>query len=391
MDSIKNREMLLIRTALDELNRGLRLGTLTVLVGILPGLAWSSSGTEGAAFLDIPVGAGPAAMGAAYTALATNAYAPTWNPAGLGRLTGTEVSAQYLSYLQSMNYEYLSGVFPLNIQGSETHRGIGFSMQYLGSGDINRTDINPDGTPVNNGNPIGTFSSHYASYNMSYGQTLSEKLAVGVTGKLINASIDDVSANAYAADFGALYKAGDKVQLGASLVNVGTQLKFISEGDSLPMAFKAGAAYQPNSACLMSAEAEIEKNGLASFHTGTEWRPIEMVSLRVGYRTDTLNGLSPLAGFSTGLGLHVWGQEFAYAWTPYSDLGDTQYFSLLIHFGATEARRNLIQYQTIKTHRTVQGGPAEASEPEYQQLMQLLTSDDSHMAETPKAAGSVER
>src|SRR5450631_2020075 len=51
---------------------------------------WASAGTEGASFLDIPVGAGPAALGSAYTALATNAYAPVWNPAGLGMLNGNE-------------------------------------------------------------------------------------------------------------------------------------------------------------------------------------------------------------------------------------------------------------------------------------------------------------
>ena len=39
----------------------------------------ASSGSEGAAFLDIPVGAGPAALGASYTALANDAYAATWN------------------------------------------------------------------------------------------------------------------------------------------------------------------------------------------------------------------------------------------------------------------------------------------------------------------------
>ena len=49
-----------------------------------PVRSWASSGTEGASFLDIPVGAEPAALGSAYTALATNAYAPVWNPAGLG-------------------------------------------------------------------------------------------------------------------------------------------------------------------------------------------------------------------------------------------------------------------------------------------------------------------
>jgi hypothetical protein len=355
----------------------------------IPG--WASAGTEGASFLDIPVGAGPAALGAAYTALATNAYAPTWNPAGLGSLSGTEVAAQHLSYLESMNYEYLSIVHPLNFQNSDTKRGIGFSMQYLGSGDINRTDIDSGGNEIDN---LGTFSSHYASYNLSYGQTLSEKLSVGLTGKLINASIDDVSANAYAADLGALYRANEQVQLGASLVNMGTQLKFISEGDSLPMAFKIGGAYQPNSRYLVSAEGVYEKNGLASFHTGFQWRPIEMVSLRAGYRTDTLSGLSPLAGFSTGLGLHVWGQEFAYAWTPYGDLGDTQYFSLLIHFGAAaEEKQNLIQYQSIKQHRSVQGSDwnqkgkshasDEATEPEYQQLMQLLSAgEDGHKTQT---------
>jgi hypothetical protein len=45
--------------------------------------AHAASGTKGAAFLDIPVCAGPAALGSAYTALSNDAYAPVWNPAGL--------------------------------------------------------------------------------------------------------------------------------------------------------------------------------------------------------------------------------------------------------------------------------------------------------------------
>jgi len=368
-----------------------RNGIVALSLFLVPSLSQASSGTEGASFLDIPVGAGPAALGSAYTAMATDAYAPTWNPAGLGRLTGTEVAAQHLSYLDSMNYEYLSFVHPLNAPGSEIKRGIGFSMQYLGSGDINRTDIDSSGNPVNGGNPIGTYSSHYASYNASYGQSLTDKLAVGLTGKLINAKIDDVSANAYAADLGALYQAHEKVQLGATLVNMGTQLKFINEGDSLPMAFKAGAAYRPDRRTLVTVEGALPKNGLASFHTGGEWRPMEIVSLRAGYRTDTLKGLSPLAGFSTGLGLHVWGQEFAYAWTPYGDLGDTQYFSLLIHFGARdEAKRNLIQYQAIKGHydKNKDRTADLAAEPEYQQLMQLLSDDETHTAMAHEGNGA---
>jgi len=342
--------------------------------------AFASAGTQGASFLEIPVGAGPAAMGGAYTALAANAYAPTWNPAGLGRLSGTEMAAQHLSYLESMNYEFLSMVHPFGGQESATKRGIGFSVQYLGSGEINHTDIDASGVPINNGNALGTFSSHFASYNMSYGQTLTPRMAVGLTAKWINAEINDVSANAYAADVAALYHASDHVELGASLVNMGTSLKFISAGENLPMAFKAGGALRIDSHYVLSAEGVYEKNDLASFHMGAEWRPLEMVSVRAGYRTDTLKGLSPLAGFSTGCGLHLWGQEFAYAWTPYGDLGDTQYFSLLIHFGsANEIRQNLIQYQRIKSPRTVRQG-APGSDPEYQQLMQLMSAEDTHTA-----------
>lgn len=336
---------------------------------------WASAGTEGAAFLDIPVGAGPAALGSAYTALATNAYAPVWNPAGLARLSGNELAGQHLSYLESMHYEHVSFVHPFaKGRESNTQRGLGFSVQYLGSGDMTGSD--------DTGALTGDFSSYYASYNLAYGQTLTNKLALGVTGKMITAKIDDVTAKAFAADLGGLYRMNDKFQLGASLVNVGSKLKFLSEGDSLPLAFKLGGAFQPNSRYLATSEVVYRKSGPASFHVGGQWRPMEAVSLRMGYKTDTLKELSALAGFSAGLGIHMWGQELAYAWAPYGELGDTQYISLLVRFGAEEeSKRNLIQYQKIKQHRTVRDqNKKDDMEPEYQQLMQLLSDDDSNLA-----------
>ena len=166
-------------------------------------------------------------MGSAYSALATDAYAPTWNPGGLGFLNDTEFAAQHLSYLDSIHYEYFSLVHPLATSLLPSmHGGLGFSMQYLGSGDITQTD--------NNGNFLGSYTSHWASYNFSYGQGLSDKLALGITGKWINAGIADVSANAYAVDFGGLYKYSEKINLAATLTNVGTKLTFLNSGDSLP-------------------------------------------------------------------------------------------------------------------------------------------------------------
>jgi len=357
------------------------IAVLSLSVAFSSSKVMASAGTEGASFLDIPVGAGPAALGSAYTALAANAYAPVWNPAGLGFVNGTELAGQHLSYLESINYEYLSAVHAFDKpRDSNTTRGIGISAQYLGTGDIPKTDVQ-NGSPVD----LGSFSSYYGAYNLSYGQTLTDKLAVGVTGKLISAKIDDVSANAYAADLGTLYKMNDKLNLAATVTNLGTKLKFISEGDSLPMSFHLAAAYQPSSHYLVTSEGVYEENGLASFRAGAQWRPLEAIALRAGYRTDTLKGLDALAGVSAGIGITAWGQELAYAWVPYGDLGNTQYFSLLVRFGEQEEeRRNLIHYQTIKKHRTAQGDKA-ISEPEYQQLMQLLSDDDTHTAQVGHA------
>ena len=343
--------------------------------------AQASTGTAGADFLAIPVGAEPAALGSAYTALATNAYSPDWKPGGIGFLQDNEMAGQHLSYLESINYEFLSFVHPFgdSSEGS-THRGIGFSAQYMGSGDISGMDIN--------GNPTGTFTSHYGSYNLAYGQTLTDKLSLGLTGKWINAQIDDVSANAYGADLGSLYRATDKLQLAATLNNIGSKLTFLSDGDSLPMSFHVGGAYKLSSHFLVTTEGVYSKSAPASFHAGGEWRPIEAMSLRAGYRTDTLDGLNALAGFSTGIGLHVWGQELAYAWEPYGDLGNTQYFSFLARFGGhEEEKQNLIQYQTIKTHRSAKSDET-VTEPEYQQLMQLLSDSDAHVAQVQHSNSS---
>src|SRR5438128_404090 len=76
----------------------LRIFCGVALCFILPKAGWGFSGTEGASFLEIPVGARPAALGDAYTALATDAYAPLYNPAGLGFSRQTELAGQHISY-----------------------------------------------------------------------------------------------------------------------------------------------------------------------------------------------------------------------------------------------------------------------------------------------------
>ncbi len=287
----------------------------------------AAPGTNGADFLNIPVGAEPASMGAAYSALASNAYAPTWNPGGLGTVETNQIAAQHLSYLESIHYEHVGFVHPF-----QKGRALGVSVQYLGVPDVSATDIS--------GNSNGSFSSHYGAYSMSYGQAVSSKLSLGATGKIVEAKLDNVSASAFAADFGTLYQATQKLTLAGVLKNVGTPLTFLNQKDPLPLAIHLGGAYLATPKLTVALEGVFRQTEQASLHSGVEWRPVDPISLRAGYRTNTVKGLSPLAGFTMGMGIKFLGQTFSYAWVPLDDLGNTQYISVLIQMGSSRDMRH---------------------------------------------------
>ena len=333
----------------------------------------ASAGADSADFLRIPVGAEAASLGSAYSALAENAYATTANPAGLGFLDSTQLAGQHLVYLESIHYEYLGFAHP-------THKGegLGASIQYLGSGDISGTDAT--------GTPTGDFSTSFSAYSLSYGRTLNSKLSLGLAAKWVHAALSDVTANAFALDLGSLYHVRNNLTLAAVLTNVGTKLTFLNDSNSLPLTFKAGLAYRPARQWTTLLEGWYEKTGEKSAHLGLEYRPLPLLQLRMGYRTDTLKELSPLAGLTAGMGLELWGQEFAYAWVPLGELGNTHYFSFLMHFGQGDReRRNLIRYNPLRSHRKAQGNGEENQDSE--QLMLLLEEKDkTHVTESTNNA-----
>ena len=69
-------------------------------------------GTSAAAFLEIGVGARALALGGAFTALANDASALYWNPAGLIQLNSISVSANHTDWLAETNFEYFGLVLP---------------------------------------------------------------------------------------------------------------------------------------------------------------------------------------------------------------------------------------------------------------------------------------
>jgi len=330
-------------------------------------LCWSASGTEGASFLDIPVGGAPAALGSAYTAQANDAYAPVWNPAGLGFLHTVEFAGMHLSYIGPIHYEYAGLVVPFgkDREGELGPAGLGVSIQYLGTGDLDARDIN--------GIPDTPFTSAFGSYSLAYGQKIGDQFSLGATAKVIKERIADASASAFGTDFGLMYRPDSTLSLGTVLANLGSGVRFVNESDPLPLAIRFGGTCQLTPRWDISAEGVYRKTGLLSGGVGLEWRYGQNFSFRGGYNTAHIKELGAASGVTAGLGLFFWGQEFAYAWVPVGDLGQTHYFSIVFRLSSSprpdKPRLKTPEYEDLEDMKI--------DEPNrHEKLFDLLKDDD---------------
>lgn len=292
-------------------NKLLTMG-LPLLLLSMPSFA--QSGSNSAAFLDIPIGGRPAALGGAYSALASDAYAPVWNPAGLPRVGRSQVAATHLFYLQDMSSDYFSVVVPF-----KGRHGFGVSTQFLRSGDIPATD--------SLGRPIGAVRANYSAFTLAYGLTLNSRWSVGVAPKAVVASLDHDTAAAYAADAGVSFLATPRLRFGAVVANMGTSLG----RDALPAAVRFGGAYEAFGGILGTAELCHAFSGVTDVRGGVEWTIYPGFSLRVGAHGH--GGEEQWRSFAGGIGFAVLGQELDYAWVPEGSLGSTHFITLVAGFG----------------------------------------------------------
>lgn len=290
----------------------------------------SGAGTTAAPFLKIGMGARATGMGGAFGAVADNADAIFWNPAGLAGLEKPELSMGFIKYFQDVNVGNIA--YTRKIED----RTFGIGATYLSVPDIARRGLNDSSGIVPD---LGTFNASDLAVSLAYARknafkSLIDRLDTGVALKFIRSAIDDASAVAMAVDAGALYHATDRVNLAFAVQNLGTSMKFKDERDPLPLNLKAGLAYRPVNRFVVAAELNeylIDQKFYASL--GGEYWLRDAFALRGGYRFgyDTSN-LGAAAGLSAGFGLKVAGLGVDYAFLPFGDLGNTHRFGFWIQF-----------------------------------------------------------
>ncbi len=302
--------------------------------------------TAGSTQLLIPLTARSVGVGAGLTAGLSNASGLEglfFNPANLTSNTGTNVLFSRTEYVADIGINYFG------VAQRFGSNQIGLTISTFDFGEIPvQTETNPEITDV-------TYTADYTTVSASYARDFTDRIAAGVTLKLVSETIDDVSANGLAFDAGINYVVGESgLRFGVSLQNFGPAknysgtglTRFVSlpeqssaaqaqavaiEGAEfeLPSMLNFGVSYtrQLGEAANVTLLGNFRSNSFSQdqFSGGLEIGLLNVVYLRGGYQFEQdmdktfFNG----ANFGAGLNLDVSGTrlslDYAYRSTDFFD------------------------------------------------------------------------
>jgi long-subunit fatty acid transport protein len=305
---------------------------LALLPGVLFGQSFSSSakGTTAADFLELGVGGRAMGLGGAYTAVADDASALYWNPAGLTSVEKRDATFMHAQYLQSSFYDYAAYAQNLGKYGA-----FAAGFQYLNAGAITETD--------SNFNSIGTYTPYDLAVSAGYAYKfdglgpLLDGGALGLSVKYIRAVVL-TSAQTAAMDFGVMSPEylDRKLRLAAVVLNLGGTLKYEQMAENLPLTFKVGGAYHITNRWLASVDVAAPRDNGPYFAAGTEYQFIRTgewsFAGRIGYNSQTMSDVTGVTGMSVGAGFGLHGISIDYAFVPYGGLGITNRISVSAKF-----------------------------------------------------------
>jgi hypothetical protein len=304
--------------------RALAIATAAAIVAALsltamPALA-GDPGDAGALFLRVGMGARPAGMAEAYTAVAEDATTVYWNPAAMAAVLSTNVMLMHNEYFQSVRLE----------QAALTHETkygtLGFSFTGLYMDDLELREDVPSEIP------LGTYSVYDVSFAVAFARYIVPNTSLGIAVKPIYEKIAQESATGLAFDLGVFHVSRiEGLKLAAVVGNVGAPMKFIEEEFALPRYVKIGGAYERESNMLhgqflFTLDAVFPNDDDARQHVGAEYMYDRLLSLRAGYKAGYDS-----QGATFGMGIRYKSLDVDYAYMLISnDLGDSQRISLSI-------------------------------------------------------------
>ncbi len=227
------------------------------------GQNFTNAGASGSTFTKIWVGARASGLAGAYSGLADDITSLYWNPAGIARLPGVNVSATHTLWFAGISHEFIGASIPI----SDRYR-FGLALTLVDYGSL------PYSTIQNDANS-GTFNANDLSFALTFAGALTDRFSYGATVKYLRSAILDLAAEGLAFDAGSLYQT-DFYHMRISMVlsNLGSDRNFT--GNSLAVLINNGSGLNQNSTAISS-----------ELKTGTF--PLPLV-FRLGAATDVFQG-----------------------------------------------------------------------------------------------------
>ena len=254
-------------------------GWLLLLAAVTTGSAQEVKkvGTSAASFLRISAGARGTAMGSAFVAIANDASAMYWNPAGLAQLTRYALLADYAPWLSALNYNFFALALPMGDLGT-----VGVQITALTTEKMLVTTVEQ---------PMGTgasFDAASVAVGVTYARALTDKFAIGGTFKFIQERIFNSKATGIAFDIGTLYTtpfAG--VRLGVNIANFGTDLRI--DGEDLNIRVDVAPEQEGNNQSVVGRLKTDDFSSPLIMKVGLAWDPIKTNSNRLTLALDAAN------------------------------------------------------------------------------------------------------
>jgi Type IX secretion system protein PorV len=258
---------------------------------LFPNLGGQRAGISTAQFLKIGVGSRATAMGESFVAIANDASALYWNPAGLVQFNQDQVMFSHNQWVVDIYHDFLGAVYHLDATNS-----FGVAFTSLSTKDMPvTTEFAPFGTGE-------YFSYGDLAFAVTYSRKMTDKFSFGGTVRYIEETLDKLKMRGVMIDLGTYYWTGlGSTRFAVTVSNFGNQLapdgKVVLVGKreksewqsfSPPTIFRIGFAFEPyqseDNKITTSIQLNHPNDNSENVAGGLEYSWKNIIYIRGGYK-----------------------------------------------------------------------------------------------------------
>lgn len=300
--------------------------------------AADSAGQAGA-YLKLGVGARALGLGGAFTAVADDATAIFWNPAGLAGLEKAEATGMHASLTIDRSYDFVGYTQPINKKSAWGFAYTRFAIDGIpetkvrpGTTDPQLSDDNYDANGDWTGVGLGAgdvkvfsyFDDVEDNFTFSYSRKMFKAVQVGANVRLLQQKLYDTTATGLGLDLSALYRHSEKLAFGVSVRDLFEHLDYGDgmRNERVPVTATAGLSYTGPKKIKFALDLAKVENLDLGYKVGAEKWFAQKYAVRLG---------SNDGDFAAGASVKVSDWQFDYAYQT-QELGDIQRMSFVKRF-----------------------------------------------------------